>query len=128
MSKLPILIVNDDPTLLNAVAEAAKEGDYRHYTASTAADALHLASLYDFSLAFIDLHLPDMSGVEFYRKLMEKEAHYTLPLVSFLDGLDADEVKTIDELVTQGQLTLLSKPPKKEWLLNLFERYAATDS
>ena len=128
MNNLPVLIVNDDPALLDAVAAVAKEGGYKHYTASKASDALHLASLYDFSLAFIDLHLPDMDGAEFYRKLMEKESHYTLPLVTFLDGLDSEEVKTINELVVEGQLTLLSKPPKKEWLLNLFQRYAATEA
>lgn len=127
MRKLPVLIVNDDPAILDALVAIAKEGRYHHYAVRTAADALHLASLYDFSLAFIDLHLADMKGPEFYRKLMEKESHSTLPVVSFLDGFDADEVQTVNELVAQGQLTLLSKPPKKEWISDLLARYSAPE-
>lgn len=127
MKRLPVLIVNDDRSLAETISAAAKEGGYKHYVATTAADALHLASLYDFSLAFIDLQLPDMGGADFYRKLLEKESHYTLAVVSFLDGLDAHEVQAVNELVAQGQLTLLSKPPRKEWLQDLFSRYAAPE-
>lgn len=128
MSILPVLVVNDDPTLSEVITAVAKERGYKYQLAKTAVDALHLASLYDFSLAFIDLHLPDMDGSEFYEKLMEKESHYTLPIVSFIDGLDANEVRTVSELVARGQLTLLSKPPQKEWLRNLFARYAAIEA
>jgi len=128
MQKLPVLIVNDDPAILDAVVEVAKEGNFHHYATRTGAEALHLASLYDFSLAFIDLDLIDIDGPVFYEKLMERESHYTLPLVAFFDSQDSFEVKAINQLVTQGQLTLFSKPPKKELLQNLFERYVSSDS
>lgn len=124
MSKSPVLLVNDDPELLGALVKACEEANVDFQKASTATDALHIASLYDFSLAFVDLHLPDMSGEDFYAKLLEKEAHYTLPLVTFIDGLDSHEVQALNAIASLGQITLLSKPPKAEWISKLIQRHA----
>lgn len=71
----------------------------------------------------LDLKLGDMDGDELYRKLIESESDYTLPVVMLVDSLDGDEVEVINRLLPQGQVTLLSKPLKKEWLVDLFSRY-----
>jgi len=71
----------------------------------------------------LDLKLPDMDGDELYGKLIKAEEHYTLPVVALVDTLDGDEVAVVNRLLPQGQVTLLSKPIKPEWLEDLFARY-----
>jgi len=84
---------------------------------------LTLASGYDFPLVILDLKLGDMDGDELYGKLLKSESHYTLPVVALVDSLDGEEVEVVNRLLPQGQVTLLSKPLKREWLDDLFAKY-----
>lgn len=124
----PILVVNDDSTLLVEITNILKEGNYSHIAASSGEQALTLASGYDFSLLILDLKLGDMDGDDLYQKIIERESHYTLPVVALIDTLDGDEVTILNRLLPKGQVTLLSKPLKKEWLEDLFARYGQKKS
>lgn len=119
----PILVINDDAKLLGEMTRMLKDGGYYHIAASSGSQALTMASGYDFALVILDLKLPDMDGDELYEKLIKAEAHYTLPVVGLVDTLDAEEVAVVNRLLPQGQVTLLSKPLKPEWLEDLFSRY-----
>lgn len=119
----PILVVNDDTQLLTEVTSILKEGGYFHLAASSGEQALTMASGYDFPLVILDLKLGDMDGDVLYERLIKSESHYTLPVVALIDSLDGEEVEVLNRLLPQGQVTLLSKPFKKEWLEDLFSRY-----
>ncbi|MBK1884481.1 response regulator [Luteolibacter pohnpeiensis] len=119
----PILVINDDVSLLTEITLRLKNGGYFYLSASNAKEALTLASGYDFALVILDLKLPDMDGDELYQRLLKSEEHYTLPVVALVDSLDADEVSVVNRLLPQGVVTLLSKPVKGEWLDDLFARY-----
>jgi len=91
--------------------------------ASSGEQALAIASSYDFQLAILDLKLSDMDGDELYAKLIDLESHYTLPVVTFIDSFDHDEVAVLNKLVTTGIVTLLTKPldiKKLEEVLNQY--------
>ncbi|MGB0993781.1 MAG: response regulator [Akkermansiaceae bacterium] len=124
----PILVINDDSKLLGEITSILKEGGYFHIAASSGEQALTQASGYDFPLVILDLKLPDMDGDELYGKLLASESHYTLPVVALVDSLDGDEVAVVNRLLPQGQVTLLSKPLKREWLEDLFARYGQKKS
>ena len=124
----PILVINDDNALLTEMTNILREGNYHHIAASSAQQALTMASGYDFSLVVLDLKLPDMDGDELYDKLLKSEEHYTLPVVALIDSFDGDEVKVVNRLLQKGTVTLLSKPLKKEWLEDLFARYGEKKS
>ena len=119
----PILVVNDDSQLLVEITNILKEGGYFYLAASSGEEALTLASGYDFPLVILDLKLGDMDGDELYGKLLKSESHYTLPVVALVDSLDGEEVEVVNRLLPQGQVTLLSKPLKREWLDDLFAKY-----
>lgn len=119
----PILVINDDSKILGELTSILKEGGYYHIAASSGEQALTMASGYDFALIILDLKLGDMDGDELYQKLIAAESHYTLPVVALVDSLDSDEVAVVNRLLPQGQVTLLSKPLKREWLDDLFSRY-----
>ena len=124
----PILVINDDNTILSQMVNVLREGNYYHIAASSASQALTLATGYDFSLAVLDLKLPDMDGDELYDKLLKCEEHYHLPIVALVDSMDGDEVKVVNRLLPKGTVTLLSKPLKREWLEDLFARYGEKKS
>ena len=124
----PILVINDDNALLTEMTDILREGNYHHIAASSASQALTMASGYDFSLAVLDLKLPDMDGDELYDKLLKSESHYTLPVVALVDSLDGEEVKIVNRLLPKGTVTLISKPLNREWLADLFARYGQKKS
>ena len=119
----PILVINDDASLLSEMVKVLKDGGYAHLAASSGEQALTLADGYDFSLVILDLKQGDMDGDVIYEKLLKKEEHYVLPVVALIDGLDGEEVEVLNKLTPQGAVTLLSKPPKKEWLEDLFKKH-----
>lgn len=121
--KKPILLINDDAAIIREVTAILNEGGYSYITAATAAEALMKASGYDFALILLDLKLPDMDGDLLYARLIESESHYVVPVVAFVDSLDGDEVKVVNQLIPRGIVSLLSKPLKREWLEDLFSRY-----
>ncbi|MBK1791242.1 response regulator [Persicirhabdus sediminis] len=106
----PILVVNDDASILSSITQFLKEGGYFHIAASSGEQALTMASGYDFQLAILDLKLADMDGDDLYSKLIDVESHYTLPVVALIDSFDGAEVAVLNRLVTKGMVTLLPKP------------------
>ena len=119
----PILVINDDPEILGMMIELLKDGNFVHLAASSGEQVMTQATGYDFSLAILDLKLPDMDGDELYEKLLFQESHYDLPIVALVDSMDGDEVKVLNRLLPKGKVTLLTKPVKPEWLIELFEQY-----
>jgi CheY-like chemotaxis protein len=124
----PILVVNDDSEILLEITKVLKEGNYFHLAASSGSQALTQATGYDFSLAIIDLKLHDMDGDVLLERLLKSEAHYDLPVVALVDSLDSEEVAVVNRLLPKCQITLLSKPLKREWLEDLFARYGEKKS
>lgn len=119
----PILVINDDSKLLGEITAVLKEGGYYFIAASSGSQVMTLASGYDFALVILDLKLPDIDGDDLYDKLLLSEAHYALPIVALVDGMDAAEVKVLNRLVPKRTVTLFSKPLRKEWLEEVFSRY-----
>jgi DNA-binding response OmpR family regulator len=119
----PILVINDDPVLLSEMVNVLVEGNFYYKAAKTGREAMSDTSGYDFSLVVLDLKLPDIDGDELYEKLLTSESHYELPVAALVDSMDSEEVAVVNKLLPRGKITLLSKPLKREWLLELFEKY-----
>ena len=65
-----VLLVDDDPALVRALAINLRARDYEVKTASTGAAALSLAATYPPDVVILDLGLPDMDGSEVIRGLV----------------------------------------------------------
>ena len=122
-TSLPILVVNDDASILDSIATALRKENLYFVTADSAEDALAKAKGYDFSLAILDLHLFDMDGASFYDALMEEEAHYELPVVLPIDTFDGDEVTALNEICSRATVTVISKPIDEAKLTKLANLY-----
>lgn len=64
-----VLLVEDDPTIGNAVRDHAASQGHAVDWAATIADANSLTDVVDFGLILLDWKLPDGSGIDFLKRL-----------------------------------------------------------
>jgi two-component system, OmpR family, phosphate regulon response regulator PhoB len=69
-----VLVAEDEPDIVALIAYHLAKAGYRVSTASTGADALHLARQERPALIVLDLMLPDMSGYEVLEQLRAEES------------------------------------------------------
>lgn len=62
-----VLVVDDDQLILYGLARALKQGAYKVQTASSATMAVDKLGLCPYDLCLVDLHLPDLNGIELMR-------------------------------------------------------------
>ena len=64
-----ILLVEDDPKLGKTLSDVLKAKGYKPITVLTGEEGREVAKKDAFSLALIDLKLPDMSGIEVLKEI-----------------------------------------------------------
>jgi two-component system response regulator MtrA len=79
-----ILVIDDDPAMLQLVELIAAENGYDVVSATTGAAGLRLTLEAEPDLVLLDLILPDMSGVEVCRRLRSAGVKVTVLMVSCL--------------------------------------------
>jgi DNA-binding response OmpR family regulator len=100
-----ILVVEDEPAMRLLVEEYLQLLGYPVRTAPDGASALAEAAARPLSLAFVDINLPDFSGVELVRRL--REAGVACPLVVMSGNLR----ETFESAVAPfGVAEVLEKP------------------
>ena len=91
-----ILIVEDDTTIREGVAEFLKENDYEVFCAGDGEAALELLKNTNIHMALLDIMLPGKSGLEV---LTELRTFSDLPVIMLTAITDEEmQVKTFDEL------------------------------
>lgn len=65
-----ILVVDDDQALLQIFGTVLAREGYQVKTAETGAEGLRLALAAPFDVVLLDIHLPDMSGIEILRQIV----------------------------------------------------------
>src|SRR5215469_17761309 len=93
-----ILVVDDEPSIVDAVATALRYEGYEVDEASTGRDALAIAVAAEPDLIVLDWMLPDIEGIEVGRRLRERGFRTA---VLFLTAKDAVENK-VDALRAGG--------------------------
>jgi PAS domain S-box-containing protein len=111
---LPILVVDDDNSLIRTLADILRIHGYETSTANTGARGLELAELHPPALAVVDLRLPDMDGVDLAARLHELSE---LTQVVVLTGNAS--VESAVAAMRQHSVDYLLKPVKVEELLRV---------
>ena len=111
MTSAQILVVDDEPALLQVIEPLLRSRGYDVTTAATAAVALDLVRRRTIDLVMLDLGLPDLDGVNLCRRLREE---HTFPIVVLsVRESEADKVAALDA----GADDYLTKPFSAEELL-----------
>ena len=91
MGKTTILIVEDEPAIAEAICYALETEGFQTRSLQTGAEAAALLAMGDFSLAILDIGLPDINGIELCKELRQR---CDVPII-FLTARDSE----IDRIV-----------------------------
>ncbi len=114
-----VLLVDDEPDLLSALAEIIEPGFEHIFTAKDGIEALAVATLNPIDIVILDLKMPRMGGIPCLKEL--KKINPDIVAI-FLTGF-ADE-DNIREALRLGALEFLDKPVKENELMIALDRSA----
>jgi CheY-like chemotaxis protein len=117
MSKLKLLLIDDEPELLE-ILELIIEGQFEVSidTAFDGLQAINQIQTGDYDAIFCDLSLPKKSGVEVF---MANKQHCNLPFI-FMSGLDFQDNPIFEEFVnTNISNAFMPKPYFEEDIINM---------
>jgi DNA-binding response OmpR family regulator len=107
-----VLLIDDDPTVLTVVLRSLEQRN-RVDVASNGAEGLRLALANSYELILCDLRMPEISGLELFRRLHESRPEQARRLL-FISG-DTSSAETRQGLTATGR-PLLAKPFRPEEL------------
>ena len=108
-----ILIVDDEQEICDLVQEGLRDAGYQVETATTGKEGLEKAVRQKPDLIILDLHLPDMDGVNLYQELKNTQEHRETPVV-FLTGLAQGTEPQRGNLESRIPYSILPKPASVE--------------
>ncbi len=88
MSNAKILVVDDEPSILNLVSSYLKADGYEVYTAADGPSGLKAARAYKPDLIVLDLMLPGMDGLEILTRLRRESDVYIILLTARTEETD----------------------------------------
>jgi CheY-like chemotaxis protein len=119
------LIVDDEPDLCWALKNLLTSKGLPCQEAQTAQAALDLMKTHRFQLAFLDVTLPDMNGLELARHLRKLDPFLRFVIVS---GYISKEAAAVVQAQAEGLVgAFISKPFLHEEILSVIEDLTAAD-
>lgn len=106
--KKKILVVDDDPSILQMLAAVLKRDGYEAITVTSGQEALKIAGQQQPDLIVLDVMMPGMDGPSIYSSLQSDAALKKIPVI-FLTALAASN-STSDEDGLLGTAAIMAKP------------------
>ncbi len=91
-SKGTVLVVDDEPTIVEIVGRYMERAGYETYEAGDGPEALRLAGLHRPDLVVLDLMLPGIDGIEVMRQLHERPGPRTAVILLTARGEESDRL------------------------------------
>jgi DNA-binding NtrC family response regulator len=116
MKRLHVLVVEDDETLRELLGEVLRGWGYQTVVLAAGSRAVELLETQLFEVAIVDIHLPEMDGVELLRHLKRHD-----PSIEVLMMTGDPTVATAVETLKLGAYDYLTKPLILEELRHLLD-------
>ncbi len=116
-----ILIIEDDTTIRETVAEVLEKQGHTVSQAETGAAGLAKARTHNYDLVLLDLRLPDMDGLDVMRSLRELDEQTLVIIMTAFP-----EVRTAISALKAGAYDYLNKPFDLDDLRSLVDRTLET--
>lgn len=113
-----ILVIDDDPHILDYLVSLFEDNGYATFTASNAQEGLEVARREAPDLITLDLEMPGEWGPRFYRKMSQEATLKNIPVI-VISGLSGSE-HAIGRAVAS-----LTKPFEREELLRIVKETLA---
>ena len=115
---ISILVVDDDPSMADSLADILEIKGFGVHTAYSGAEALEILRDQPVDILLTDVRMPDMNGVELYRKTRR---NFPDLITILMTAYSADDI--IQQGMQEGIKTVLNKPVDMDFLLSLFSAY-----
>jgi putative two-component system response regulator len=112
-----LLVVDDDPYVLESLASLIKEFGYPVNTCSNAADALAELKNRKYDVVLTDIKMPGITGIELLRRIRDFDTQIPVILLTAFAELDV----AVDA-VKRGAFDFITKPFNPEYLAHSVER------
>ena len=112
-----ILVVDDDPTIRETVAEVLTRQGHELFQAEDGASALRYAREHSFALILLDLHLPDVNGLDILPRLLDLDDRTKVVVITAFP-----EVRTAISSLKAGAYDYLNKPFDLDDLRGIVQR------
>ncbi len=109
-----ILVVDDDLVVQKALRRLLETRGFLVTTCGSGIEALRACKEQDFSVAFVDLKMPGMDGMELIRRLRGKKPGMSIVMITAYG-----EITTAVEAMKQGAFHFMTKPFDNEEVLEL---------
>lgn len=96
MSRLKVLLVDDDESILEAVGERIKSWDYDLLTASDGNQALEAISSNNFDIIILDYRMPEKDGIATLKEI--RKLNKDIPVIMFTAYPDEKSIKGAENL------------------------------
>jgi CheY-like chemotaxis protein len=116
MVKPKILLVDDNPIILEIEKSVLKVEDYEIETASDGSEALDKVIIFKPDLILLDIMMPQMDGYQVARLLKEKEDTRSIPIIMVTAKRRPEDM---NEGYLEGAAGYITKPFKSEELLKV---------
>lgn len=114
-----ILLVDDEPTIRVSASDMLSAKGYSVTVVGTGQDALGQIDAFDFDIAVLDLRLPDASGLDLLRRLVELRRTTDVVMITAYGT-----IPTAVEAMKLGARDFLTKPFDLAQLIEVVTRYA----
>lgn len=105
MVEKPILIVDDEPIVREAIRDWLKDAGYQVAMAGSGEEALEMIGKQDFSVMILDIRLPGITGIN-----VLKEMKVLKPQIKSIVITAYPTVELTDEAMKLGAIDYLIKP------------------
>ena len=106
---ITVLIVDDEPDICFLLGNMLKQKSFIPVIANTISDGLHKLKEYAPSLLFLDIHLPDGSGLDIIRGVKKDFPELKIIMMSAYDG-----AKEKSRAMEEGADIFISKPLSRD--------------
>jgi len=120
MKPLDILVVDDEQSICLLLRDVLGRFGHRVNISQDGPTALKLAAKNPFDLAFLDLRMPGMGGLEVLRQLRQIRPQATYVMIT---GYAANDI--LDDSLRSGASACLCKPFSISQVTNLLEKLSA---
>ena len=116
-----IMIIDDSPTSRKVLKKILKSGGFQCYEAENALQGIEKVQEILPDLIIVDYVMPDLTGIEFARKISENEKLKTIPVILISGSQKFNKI--IEEGFNSGISAYFRKPVKEEEIFNFFSKY-----
>ena len=116
-----VLIVDDNPGVTRALARLLEQHGYRTAVCHTGTEALAYAARNQPAAAVVDIHLPDICGLNLSKQLRTRFGAEACPIIVLSGDTSMENLKRLPQA---GANYFLSKPFKSEHLVERLKELA----